>query len=346
MPTLIINYLSYPSISPMAKVSICLPTYNRSHFLTYAVESVLAQTYQDWELIICDDGSTDNTAEVIQQWQSSQSQERIIYLKQEQNIGRSQNMQAGFRSAGGKYLIKFDDDDALTPEFLAKTVEILDNNSKVDFVCSNHWIINSQGQRNEAATLANSQHWGKDKLASGIISDLLRETFQHQSLQVGSTLFRKSCLDQVGFMRPEADGCEDFDLLVRLAIANFQGYFLSEYLMEYRFHNAQSSLKQDIHFLSAKLFCLDSYNFLDPEINHIQKYKLAGTKQALAMRLIQIGEPAKARKLIKESELILGKSQKTSIAYLLSWLPKIFIKLATKIQRYFRSQNYADKVRI
>jgi glycosyltransferase involved in cell wall biosynthesis len=330
----------------MTKVSICLPTYNRSHFLTYAAQSVFAQTYRDWELIICDDGSTDNTPEIVQQWQSSPSPRQIIYLRQKHNIGRSQNMQAGFRAAKGKYFIKFDDDDALTPEFLAKTVEILDGNPTVDFVCTNHWIIDAQGQRNEAATLANSQHWSKDKLPSGVIPDLLRETFQHQSLQVGSTLFRKSCLDQVGFMRSEADGCEDFDLLVRLSIANFQGYFLPEYLMEYRFHNAQSSLKQDIHFLSAKLFCLDSYNFSNPELAHVQQYKLAGTKQALAMRLLQVGESAKARRLIKESELILGKSRKTSIAYFLSWLPKIFIKLATKLQRYFRPQNYTDKVRI
>ncbi len=329
----------------MVTVSICLPTYNRSHFLTYAAQSVFAQTYRDWELIICDDGSRDNTPAIVQQWQNSPQLGQIIYLRQEQNIGRSQNMQAGFRAARGEYFIKFDDDDALTPEFLAKTVEILEANPEVDFVCTNHWIIDAQGQRNEAATLANSQHWGKDKLPSGVIPDLLRETFQHQSLQVGSTLFRKSCLDQVGFMRPEADGCEDFDLLVRLAIANFRGYFLPEYLMEYRFHNAQSSLKQDIHFLSAKLFCLDSYHFSDPALTHIQQYKLAGTKQALAMRLIQIGESTKARRLIKESELILGKSRKTSIAYFLSWLPKICIQLTMKIFRHLRSQNYTDKVR-
>lgn len=329
----------------MVKVSICLPTYNRSHFLTYAVQSVFAQTYQDWELIICDDGSTDNTPEIVQQWQDSPHLGQIIYLRQEHNIGRSKNMQAGFRAARGEYFIKFDDDDALTPEFLTKTVEILASNIEVDFVCTNHWIIDSQGQRNKDATFANSQRWGKDKLSPGIIIDLLRETLQYQSLQVGSTLFRKSCLDQVEFMRPEADGCEDFDLLVRLAIANFQGYFLPDYLMEYRFHNAQSSLRQDIHFLSAKIFCLDSYDFSDPALTHIQQYKLAGTKQALAMKLLQTGSSSQARQLLKDAEVILGKSPKASAAYLISWLPKILIKLATKILRYLRFQNYTDKVR-
>ena len=102
---------------------------------------------------------------------------------------------------------------------------------KIDFVCTDHWVINARNQRDEAATTANSAKWGKDRLSEAIIDDLLKETFVHQSLQVGSTLFRKACLAEVDFMRFEADGCEDFDLLVRLAIAGKTGYFIPERLM-------------------------------------------------------------------------------------------------------------------
>jgi len=129
----------------MLKVSICIPTYNRSDYLQYAVNSVLGQTYQNFELIICDDGSTDNTPEVVNSWDDS----RLRYLRHPQNIGRSRNMRSGFEAAVGDYFIKFDDDDALTPEFLAKTVAVLDNNPEVDFVCSDHWIINGKGEREE-----------------------------------------------------------------------------------------------------------------------------------------------------------------------------------------------------
>ena len=106
----------------MAKVSVCIPTYNRSHYLTYAVNSVLNQTYSDFELIICDDGSPDNTPEVVAGLQDN----RIRYIRHEKNIGRSRNMRSGFEASQGDYFIKFDDDDALTPEFLEKTVKILD----------------------------------------------------------------------------------------------------------------------------------------------------------------------------------------------------------------------------
>ena len=123
----------------MAKVSVCIPTYNRAHYLLYSVNSVLKQTYTDFELIICDDGSPDQTSAVVSQW----NDDRIRYIRHPENIGRSRNMRSGFDAATGDYFIKFDDDDALTPEFLEKTVAILDAQPSVDFVCTDHWIINT-----------------------------------------------------------------------------------------------------------------------------------------------------------------------------------------------------------
>ncbi|MEO0541963.1 MAG: glycosyltransferase family 2 protein, partial [Cyanobacteria bacterium P01_A01_bin.105] len=255
----------------MPTVSICIPTYNRATILPYAVNSVLRQTYGDFELIICDDASPDNTPEVVAQWDDP----RIRYIRHPQNIQRSRNMRAGFEAATGQYFIKFDDDDALTPTFLERTVAVLDQHPTVDFVCTDHWVINARHERDEAATQTNSAKWGKDQLQASVIDDLVHETFVKQSLQVGSTLFRRDALIEADFMRFEADGCEDFDLLVRLALLGKTGYFIPERLMEYRFHGGQTSLKQDIHFLSAKLFCLESYSFKDrPEIDRQRRSKI------------------------------------------------------------------------
>jgi glycosyltransferase involved in cell wall biosynthesis len=318
------------------KVSVCIPTYNRAGLLTYAVNSVLQQTYTDFEVIICDDGSTDNTPEVVSQWQDP----RIRYIRHPQNIKRSRNMRSGFEAASGTYLIKFDDDDALTPEFLEKTVAVLDATPEADFVCTDHWIINARSERDEAATQANSAKWGKDRLGAGLIADFLTEAFQHQSLQVGSTLFRKS-----DFMRPEADGCEDFDLFVRLAIAGKQGAFLPELLMEYRIHGGQTSLKQDIHFLSAKLFCLSSYQFDRPELEQSRLQKMAGLKRVLAMRLIEKGETAKGRQLLQESNQDLGTSPRSTIGFVLSYLPEGLRKSAFQALRQLRPKDYSQRVR-
>ncbi|MBT9313807.1 glycosyltransferase family 2 protein [Leptothoe spongobia] len=326
----------------MPNVSICIPTYNRANILPYAVNSVLNQTYGDFELIICDDASPDNTADVVAQWNDP----RIRYIRQPQNIKRSRNMRSGYEAAQGKYFIKFDDDDALTPTFLERTVAIMDKQPGVDFVCTDHWVINAHHERDEAATVANSAKWGKDRLSDAAIDDLLKETFVHQSLQVGSTLFRKACLKEVDFMRFEADGCEDFDLLVRLAAAGKTGYFIPERLMEYRFHGGQTSLRQDIHFLSAKIFCLESYRFNErPDLESIRHAKLNGLKQVLAMRLIEKGESQRGRQLIQELAAQGPLSSKAKLGQALSYLPLGLRQLAFQGFRQIRPQDYSERVR-
>lgn len=325
----------------MPKVSICIPTYNRANLLAYAVNSVLNQTYKDFEVIICDDGSTDNTSEVVSQWNHPQ----IRYIRHTTNIGRSQNMRSGFEASTGAYFIKFDDDDALCPEFLEKTVAVLESELSIDFVCTNHWIINQKGERDESATTENSERWGKSRLQQGLIPNLITETFKHQSLQVGSTLFRRSCLEAVNYMRPEADGCEDFDLLVRLAIAGFQGYFLPEYLMEYRFHGGQTSLKQNLHFLSAKVFCISSYKFPDEELEKLRLKKLAGTQQDLGLRLIEKGDAVEGRRLLQEASQVIGTSRRTILGLVVSYLPKSLQQLAFQGFRQTRPKDYTERVR-
>ena len=325
----------------MPKVSVCIPTYNRSHYLKYSINSVLEQTYTDFELIVCDDGSTDDTPEIVNQFNDS----RIYYLRHEKNIGRSKNMRSGFEKSQGDYFLKFDDDDAITPEFLAKTVAVLDNNKQVDFVCTNHWIIDPHNNRDEIATQENCARWGKDQIQEGIITDLLTETFQRQSLQVGSTLFRRQCLEEVDYMRPEADGCEDFDLLVRLTIAGKTGYFLPELLMEYRFHGNQISLGQSLHFLKAKQFCFESYKFADSQWEKVRKRKLAGTKQDLGLRLIEQGYSQEGRKLLLESSEVLGQSSRSLLGLILSFFPLNMRQFALDIFRKIKPQDYAEKVR-
>ncbi len=335
---------SSPSSNAAArpKVSVCIPTYNRAEILPYAVESVLSQTYADFELLICDDASPDHTAKVVSQW----SDPRIRYIRHPQNIKRSRNMRSGYEAARGEYFIKFDDDDALTSTFLEKAVAILESQPEVDFVCSDHWVINARNQRDEAATAANSAKWGKDRLNHGTIDDLLTETFVHQSLQVGSSLFRKSSLEAVDFMRFEADGCEDFDLLVRCAIAHQTAYFIPERLMEYRFHGGQTSLKQDIHFLTAKSFCLESYRFPQrPDLEQARTRKLSGLKQVLAMRLIEKGETQQGRTLITELKNSGALSSRAKVGQLLSYLPSWARQLAFQGFRQMRPKDYSEKVR-
>lgn len=282
-------------MGPMAKVSVCIPTFNRSHLLSCAIASVLKQTYGDFEIIVCDDGSQDATPEMM----AGLTDTRIRYIRHEQNIGKSNNMISGYRAAQGEYFIKFDDDDRLTPQFLSKTVAILDQHPNIDFVGTDHWVINSENQREPDLTDANSERWGRTTLSAGSIENLLERVFVHQSLQIGATLLRKQALDDVGYMRPDLQNCEDNDLLVRLALAGKQAYYLPERLMEYRFHEEQQGIARAIPYLKDKIQYLNFYTFTEPVLEKIRRDRLQETQLLLGLRLIEMGDTQAGKALVK-----------------------------------------------
>ena len=102
--------------------SVILPTYNRAHLLGRAIHSVLAQTYQDFELIIIDDASSDNTQEVVEAFQDN----RIVYIQRDHNGGSSATRNTGICRARGKYVSFLDDDDEFLPTFLAQTYQVFE----------------------------------------------------------------------------------------------------------------------------------------------------------------------------------------------------------------------------
>lgn len=278
----------------VVKISVCIPTFNRHNLLPYAIDSVLQQSYQDFELIICDDGSSDGTPDLMSQYTDS----RIKYIRHNKNIGKSNNMRSGFDAAQGEYFIKFDDDDRLTPDFLYRTAAILDQDSSIDFVGTDHWIIDINNIRQQKETQDNSHRWGRTNLIEGIVDNLLEVVFINQSFQVGATLFRRQTLQELGFMLPNIQNCEDNDLFVRLALAEKKGYYLSELLMEYRYHAEQQGIHRAMPYLFDKIRYLESYQFESKKLEQIRQNRLAETKLLLGLRLIETGENQKGRELV------------------------------------------------
>ena len=104
------------------KVSIIMCSYNGEEFIERAIESVLAQTYTNWELIICDDQSKDRSMALIEQYTSDP---RIRLIQQPQNLGYVRNKNFGFSQATGELLTQLDSDDTSPPERIAKQVQVL-----------------------------------------------------------------------------------------------------------------------------------------------------------------------------------------------------------------------------
>lgn len=300
----------------MPKISVCIPTYNRAHFLPDAIDSVFAQTVTDWELIVCDDGSRDGTPEILSRYPDP----RVRYIRHSRNVGKSNNMRSGFEVANGTYFIKFDDDDRLTPEFLEKTSEILDRHSEIDFVGTDHWIIDAKSQQNVTLSDQNSRKWARTELVEGIPSDLLETVFVNQSFQIGATLFRTQALHDVEYMRPNIQNCEDNDLFVRLILNGKQGYYLPQRLMEYRVHSEQQGNDRAIPYLKDKLKYLENFEFESPTFEKIRRSRLAETQLLLGLRLIEIGEMSIGRELVQSGQS--ASVLKAFTGLTLSLLPK------------------------
>ena len=126
------------------KVSIGLPVYNGDNYLAEAIESVLAQTHENFELIISDNASTDGTEEICRAYAAQDG--RITYLRNPENLGAAPNYNNTFHAANGRYFKWIAHDDRCAPEFLQRAVEILDNEPNVVVCYSQTILIDQHGE--------------------------------------------------------------------------------------------------------------------------------------------------------------------------------------------------------
>lgn len=139
------NTISTPSVGAAApatpRLSVCLPTYNRASYLKATITSILAQTLGDFELIVADNCSTDDTPNVV----AAFADPRIRYVRQDANIGHYRNMNAALDLSRGRYVCIVHDDDVYAPDFLARETEVLDRYPAVGMVHCAVRLIDSGG---------------------------------------------------------------------------------------------------------------------------------------------------------------------------------------------------------
>ena len=127
----------------MPKVSIVLPTYNGQDFISESIESIIRQTYTDWELIIVNDCSTDDTQQIIDKY--ILMDKRIRTIKNCVNKKLPESLNIGFRNANGELLTWTSDDNIYLPDALSEMVKFLDNNPDSYMVCAAMQVIDEKG---------------------------------------------------------------------------------------------------------------------------------------------------------------------------------------------------------
>lgn len=206
-------------------VSVVIPTFNRAGMIEAAVQSVQAQSYPHWEIIISDDGSKDNTKDIVQKLMGLDS--RIRFIGRETNAGAQAARNAGIKAAQGEWIAFLDSDDQWLPDSLQRrmTIAMRDN---VDVVHSNAYIL----------------HPGRDKeiyRVRPLSGNVYREVLSGEGPMFPCLLVRKNALESIGFLDESIRSYQEWDTAIRLAKKNTFGFEPEPtFIYDYRTDNAIS----------------------------------------------------------------------------------------------------------
>ncbi len=288
----------------MPKVTVLMSVYNGEKYLREAIDSILNQTFKDFESIIINDGSTDSSREII----LSYNDPRIRLIDNEKNTGLTHSLNKGLQLAKGEYIARQDADDISLPERLERMTDFLDKNKDVELLGSSFINIDEKGKELSVSLLNTDDKEIKNMLLSG----------NH----FGFEMFRKRVMEKVGFYREEFRYAQDYDLALRIAevskVAN-----IKEPLYKYRITpNSISTVKRIEQ---------DKYAELARELAREKKTKGSDWLDYMSKRQIRKLLPKLTLKdHLAQRRFISERHYKSAIKYLKNGKKKTFLKYIWK----------------
>lgn len=222
-------------------ISIITPTYNREAFLPAAIESVLAQSYKEFELIIVDDGSTDNSRELINVY--ADKDQRVKYLYQE-NQRQSVARNYALSIAKGDFICFLDSDNYWPHDKLEKSLKAFEQHPEADIVYGDCITIDEQG---------NELHRNNMRRYSGSIAALL---LKDNFVSMNTTMTRRKCFNEMGGMSGKRRVADDYDLWLKFS-ARYRFQYIPEFLAYYRVMENQISSNKKLRFETNEKIILD-----------------------------------------------------------------------------------------
>jgi glycosyltransferase involved in cell wall biosynthesis len=259
----------------MPKVSVVIATYNRAPFLRPAIHSVLNQTFEDFELIVVDDGSQDNTAEVVNGFRDN----RLRYIPHTVNKGGGAARNTGILNSAGEYIAFLDDDDAWLPEKLEKQVALLDRSPRtVGGVYTGTFNVHKASGRIVSQRLPSKR--------GHIFQDMLTHNWVRTTTTV---VVRKECFDKVGLFDETLTSSQDYDMWIRIA-KEYEFECIAEPLAKYYVHDTRISTNH-LAIINGMESMLEKYGdlFARSKRDLSRRYRVLGT------RYCYINELAKGR---------------------------------------------------
>jgi len=214
-------------------VSIILPTYNGSLYIDQAIESCIDQTFRDWEMIIVDDASEDDTPYKIAQW--IKIDKRIKSIRNQKNLKLPRALNRGFLKARGNYFTWTSDDNTYRKNAFQRMVTFLESNPEVDVVYTNYTLIDEEGVPFNSVSVERPNKLG--------IQNCIGPCF----------LYRNTVHEKIGGYEEDLFGAEDYDFWLRASVS-FDLQPLNQNLYHYRIHSNSLTSRQlnSIHLATAR----------------------------------------------------------------------------------------------
>lgn len=207
----------------MPKVSVIIPAYNREEFIVEAIDSILNQTYKDFEIIVVDDGSTDNTKQKLEPFKSK------IRLIKQKNSERAVARNNGIKNSSGAYIALLDSDDVWIKDKLEKQVELLDSKSDVILTYGQCLRINEHGQKIKPA---------KRQLA-GFSGEVFESLLMRNFISSPTPVIRREYFEKTTGFQTKYIPYEDWEFWLRFSLLG-KFYFFDKPFAYYRIHKNQS----------------------------------------------------------------------------------------------------------
>ena len=244
-------------------ISVIIPTFNRSLLLQRAINSVLKQTYENFELIIVDDGSTDNTSEIVKDIIKRKTKQELVYIEQK-NEGVSSARNNGVRRSRGEWIAFLDSDD----EWLVKKLEL-----QVNFIKNNanHWV------HGEEVWIRNGKRVNQKKIHQKSGGDIFRSSLALCLVSPSTVMIHRELFIISGGFNEEFIVCEDYDLWLRLALEHEVGFIKDPLINKYGGHEDQ---------LSQKFKAMDYWR-VKSMFQILQSRKLSESKRSILLNVLQ-----------------------------------------------------------
>ena len=305
----------------MPKVSVIIPTYNRAPFVTEAIDSVLAQTFLDYEVIVVDDGSTDNTKDVLLPYG-----ERTRYIYQPNSgVGAARN--AGIRCAIGEWLAFLDSDDIWLPDYLSCQMEQANQNPSACSLVTNSVRFDADGSSVEVFQYCGISLGGTINNGSWFIERPLTLILQMGMPDFPAAMFKREAFIRVGLFNEMVTISEDLEAIARMCL---QGPLsLCSRPLVHTFRRKETTRNLGSRWYSDNMYCRESLSALYENLKRVSgltyqemnivNQVLASNKKAIGNLYLRNGDIPKARECYAEA-LWLDPSMKSLFKFLTGYM--------------------------